>query len=298
MKILLATDGSDYSEKAARFLTRFDLTPADEIIIVHVISEMPYDDDYHAQIRHAIRKVAPRILESGAAILKDVRAKRSTFEKDGYPDTALVETARDLGADMIMMGARGVKGIKIFFLGSTTRSVAINSTVPVFVYKEPSWGSSDHLRVLFATDGSETADAAGRFLASMPFPETAELTLLHTVWSPVSDIPERFAAEIDERVRLETSEARKAESREAERVLQSAKKYLSEKFGGIQDTVRTGDPSVAILDTAREIRADVIVLGCRGLRGVRGMMGSVSRRVLSRAECSVLIGKPCASPVP
>jgi len=41
MKILLATDGSKYSEVAARFLTGLNLSPEDEISILHVIGWIP-----------------------------------------------------------------------------------------------------------------------------------------------------------------------------------------------------------------------------------------------------------------
>jgi nucleotide-binding universal stress UspA family protein len=41
MKILLATDGSEHSEEAARFLTGLKLTPNDEIFILHAVSWVP-----------------------------------------------------------------------------------------------------------------------------------------------------------------------------------------------------------------------------------------------------------------
>ncbi len=39
MKILLATDGSEYSDGAARFLARFEFSQADEITVLHVIPD-------------------------------------------------------------------------------------------------------------------------------------------------------------------------------------------------------------------------------------------------------------------
>jgi nucleotide-binding universal stress UspA family protein len=57
-----------------------------------------------------IRRVAPQILSSASDILKEVKAKVSVAEKEGYPDSTIVESAVDAGADLIVMGARGVKG--------------------------------------------------------------------------------------------------------------------------------------------------------------------------------------------
>lgn len=42
MKILLATGGSEWSEAAARFLARFDFTPAVEITVLHVVPGAPF----------------------------------------------------------------------------------------------------------------------------------------------------------------------------------------------------------------------------------------------------------------
>ena len=55
---------------------------------------------------------------------------------------------------------------------------------------------------------------------------------------------------------------------------------------------RTGDPAEAIRDYEKEISADLIVMGSRGLGLVRGvLLGSVSKYVLEHAKCPVLIVK-------
>ncbi len=291
MKILLATDGSDSSEEAARFLTRFHLTERDEIIILHAVSEIPYEDDYHAQIRLVIKRVAPKILDASAQILKPVKAKISTIEKDGYPDTTIIEMAVNSSADLIVMGARGVKGIKLLVLGSSTRAVAINSPKPVLVIKRPPWEKSGNMKVLFATDGSEIANEAGRFLTEIPFPEDTEITLMHIAWSPISDIPEKFLSDLGDMPR---GKAFLSEAKESEKIIGEAMAYLSARFEKISVLTRGGDPSREILNAEKSLRPDVITVGCRGLRGIKGMMGSVSRRILGNSESSVLIGKACA----
>jgi len=52
-----------------------------------------------------------------------------------------------------------------------------------------------------------------------------------------------------------------------------------------------GDPSEEILNAANEIKADIIVVGSKGMKGFRGVVESLSRYILSVADCSVLIGK-------
>ena len=53
---------------------------------------------------------------------------------------------------------------------------------------------------------------------------------------------------------------------------------------------RTGDPAEAILDVAEEERADLIVVGSKGMHGNRRfLLGSVPDKVSHHASCSVLI---------
>ena len=288
MKVLLATDGSEHSEGAARFLTRFNFSSKDEIVVFHAISEVPYDDDYSAQVKRVIRRVAPKILHAATEILKPVRANVVTDEEEGYPDTAIIEKAEAYGADLIVMGARGVKGVQILFLGSATRAVAVNSTKPVLVFKHPSWKESELMRVLFATDGSETAAAAGQFLASLPLPAETEVTVMHTATSFIADIPEKYLKELGEELT-----AKPSTFRESERIFAEAQRNL-QGFAKTDYLLRTGDPSREILNMEKVLKPDMIVVGCRGLRGIKSMMGSVSRRILGNSESSVLIGRTSA----
>src|SRR5512135_1139986 len=115
MKVLLATDGSEHSEGAARFLSRFNFSKTDEIVVFHAISEVPYDDDYHAQIKRVIKRVAPKILKASADILRPAGAEITEVEEEGYHDSTIIEKAVAYGSDLIVMGARGVKGVELLF---------------------------------------------------------------------------------------------------------------------------------------------------------------------------------------
>jgi universal stress protein A len=51
----------------------------------------------------------------------------------------------------------------------------------------------------------------------------------------------------------------------------------------------TGDPADALLQIAEQEKADLIVVGSRGMHGVTRMLGSVPNKVSHRARCHVLI---------
>lgn len=291
MNILLATDGSECSNTATLFLTRFKLSPEDKIIILYVVSEVPYEDEYHAQIMRVIKRVAPKILSSASDILKGVKAKVSVEEKEGYPDSTIVESAASSDADLIVMGARGVRGLKLLVLGSVTRAVVSNSPKPVLVVKRTVWDTPRKMKILFATDGSESAAATAGLLAAMPFYDDFEITVLNVQTSAFYDIPERFAIEIEDRMKGAVADRRKQESAESEKILEDAKNYFAVKYKHLQFLTKFGDPASEILSASEQIKADIIAIGCRGLKGIKGMLGSVSRNVVIHSKSSVLIGK-------
>lgn len=53
----------------------------------------------------------------------------------------------------------------------------------------------------------------------------------------------------------------------------------------------SGDPADAILDTARSVGAELVVVGSRGMHGARRVLGSVPNSVTHGAECAVLVVK-------
>ncbi len=291
MRIVIATDGSECSEQAARFLTRFNFSSKDEIVVLHVVSDIPYSDDYHAQIRHVIKRVAPKILHATVAILKPLKANIVTHEEEGVPDEAIMRVAEDIKADLIVMGARGLKGLKSFLIGSVTRSVAINSPKPVLVTRPLKRRTRERMKVLFATDGSHTADSTAGLLTSLPFPEDTELLIMNVAWSAALDIPHRFALEIDERIKEDLAKARTLELSQSRAIIDKAMPFLSGRFTDVKELSRGGDPASEILLEAGKIEADLVAVGSRGLKGIRGMLGSVSRKVLAYSACPVLVGK-------
>ncbi|MDH4027268.1 MAG: universal stress protein [Nitrospirota bacterium] len=292
MKILFATDGSEYSEGAAKFLTGFKLTKDDEISILHVMNWVPVMTEWetlYTDFREIREEIAPRVLASAENILKKTGARTSTSSIEGYPGKEISEAGS--GSDLVVMGATGLRGIGSMIVGSVTKEVAIKSHKPVLAIKPPQWETSGKLKVLFATDGSPFSDAMTRTLSSIPFPDNTEVTVLHVITSVLSDIPERFAIEMNDRIKAIVAKEREKESGESEKNLEKAVKGLSGKFPSIKKRSMFGDPSEEIINAAETMNADIIALGSSGMRGIKGMLGSVSRYVLSHCKCSVLIGK-------
>ena len=298
MKILLATDGSEYSENAAQFLTRIDWTPEDVITVFHAIYEIPfhYDQAFYLNTLRAVKKeIAPKIIDTAAAILKPVRAGicgeiEESSPLKCTPEQCILNAAEASGTDLIVMGARGIKGTASLFLGSVTRLVTLHSPRPVLVVKPATHAPSGPIKILLAVDGSGFSRAAEECLAAVPFPAATEITVMHVVASSFSDIPDRFAAEIDERIKKVVADARAIELRKSEEILEQAKDRLGKRYQHVSVLSRVGDPSMEILSLSKKLDADIIALGSRGARGVKGLLGSVSKNILTHAACSVLTG--------
>jgi nucleotide-binding universal stress UspA family protein len=299
MKILLATDGSEYSESAAQFLCRMPWTPEDSIMVFHAIYAIPFQDDeqFHFDTLKAIKiSIAPKIIDSTIGLLQTVRASLST-EIDEFapsqctPDQCMIDAAQLSGVDLIVMGARGIKGVKSLVVGSVTKSVALHSPIPVLVIKPTMPERTGSMKILFATDGSGCSLATGEFLLTLPMPESTELAILHVLAPAFSDVPEKFLAGLDQESKDAMNAVHAREKQESATIVEQAKKQLRKRFKHLHASATSGDPSMEILRAAETLNADLIVLGCRSLRGIQCILGSVSQNVLAHANCSVLIGK-------
>lgn len=294
MKILLSTDGSEYSDGAARFLAQFDFTQNDEITVLHVVHGRPFPysgDVNYAALMQIGEEIAPGIVYDTAGILQGLRVNVSTAVTKGQPVKAIIDVATQSGSDLIVMGNRGMKAIGSLLLGSVTRAVAINSPQSVLVVKPPQGKPGGPLKVLFATDGSECSRETERVLSLIPFHPDTSVTAVYVSLSTYMDIPDRFCQGLDERLKKIMAGMKEAETKHAEKVLDQARTQLKEKFRNVALLIKNGDPSEQLLKAARETGADVIALGSRGMCGVQGMLGSVARNVLCHADCSVLICK-------
>jgi nucleotide-binding universal stress UspA family protein len=294
MKILLPTDGSEYSEAAARFLKGLNLSDNDEITILHVINDEPFQDKedyYYARIREIKQLIAPKMLDSVTNILKSVPAKLKTALMDGYPDKCIVEKAVDSNVDIIVMGPKRLKGIRSHIVGSVTKSVSVISPKPVLIIKPSQAESSHKMKILFATDGSDYTKKAGEIITLIPFPDNTEITVLHVITPAFYDMPDKFMTKIDASFREDVKRYISAELQESEKIIEQTTEYLGNKFSNIDKLTKVGEPSDEILYTANELNTDIIVVGSKGMGGFRGIVGSISRYILSVAECSVLVGK-------
>lgn len=142
-------------------------------------------------------------------------------------------------------------------------------------------------KILVAIDGSEHALRATRLAADLALRYDADLHLVQVVPQLVVSKELEEFAEV-EKIDVPTS------FDVATRYLLGSAESISETAGvrRVFKDVLTGDPAERLLEHTKHKEIDLIVLGRRGLGRVSGLlMGSVSLKVNSLAECPVLTVK-------
>ncbi|HEX2469647.1 MAG TPA: universal stress protein [Candidatus Limnocylindrales bacterium] len=299
MKILLAVDGSDASMSAVAATAALSM-PADSTI--EVVSVIP--DSFAPEGSpwpHVIRVDPPtdrdRVHDDVARRLLDVADRVRTGEThtevrvlDGRPATEIVTEAARIGADLIVMGARGLSAVRRLLLGSVSSEVVDHAPCPLLVARH-----AGVERVMLATDGSPGAASAADFIAESGLLDEARIRIISVVdpgmpwWTGISPVDGMTSIEVyADAVEIAKHRAQSAADKAAER--------LRERH--VEDALALSDGDVVgtILDDAEAWRADVIVLGARDIGTVhRWLVGSVSRSVLHLAGASVLITRPRAA---
>jgi nucleotide-binding universal stress UspA family protein len=147
MKILLATDGSKFSEAAIRFLASQVVPKNAEVLILQVVEPFIYSTPPQmapgyapemAQRREEQFKQARESLAKAAEALKPAGFVVETRVVEADPRTAILDVAEELHAELIVMGSHGRKGLHKFLLGSVAESVSRHARCSVLIVRLPS----------------------------------------------------------------------------------------------------------------------------------------------------------------
>jgi nucleotide-binding universal stress UspA family protein len=131
MKILLAVDGSKYSDAAVRTVTQERQRDV-QVRVLHVLERPPAlaareMAGYRSALAAAAQKEKIQAQGLLAKIGNELRSKGfkvSTVLEEGDPKSKILELARKWRADLIVVGSHGRKGLEHFLLGSVSEAVA------------------------------------------------------------------------------------------------------------------------------------------------------------------------------
>jgi nucleotide-binding universal stress UspA family protein len=144
MKILVCTDGSKESERTLEEAVKLvENCESPEVSLIHVYSErITFAHGDEVRTRDELEKLMEGHRQAGEALLEKARQffaeqkiSVKTILKKGHPVQAIVNTANEENFDLIVIGSRGLGGLKRLFLGSVSNAVMQEAKTNVLVVK-------------------------------------------------------------------------------------------------------------------------------------------------------------------
>jgi nucleotide-binding universal stress UspA family protein len=135
-KVLIPTDGSEPSKKAIEYY--FDKATTNSEVILFTATPAPRDPRAEPPDRAIIKKGEMwEHHQNSIAYAKNLRQDviLKTIFKEGVASDLIAEIAEDEDVDAIIIGNRGLGGVKEWLLGSTCRAVASKTRKPVLIIK-------------------------------------------------------------------------------------------------------------------------------------------------------------------
>jgi nucleotide-binding universal stress UspA family protein len=141
-RILLATDGSEESELAATRAVELTQSTDSELHVVHVgvvptlLVSYPGTLGYEGKLYEQIQEQSSELLRRESWRVKAAGGTvAGAHLRMGKVDLEIVGLAEELGADLIVMGCRGHRGIRRAIEGSVSDGVISHARCPVLVVR-------------------------------------------------------------------------------------------------------------------------------------------------------------------
>lgn len=285
MRVLFVASEPDHSDLMARFASRFEFSPSDRILVARV-KEGSFPTDVRSGRKGNRKK--PGRKRKAPVITVPMPSITEVALPDTNPDTAITLASEEHAVDLVVLGLCGIE-INSLITHNIIRSVVSNTKRPVFVIRSDLCKQVSSIKILFATDGSLSADSTGRFLSSIPFRLKTEVTVLNVINSEIEE-EKKYALDVRtfEAASNKITEQEQGESME---IIRKSLNFFGDRFKRKKGVSRYGDPTVVTLQEAEKIKPDIIAVGYRGLLMIDRIPGTMPRNLLRYSQSCLLIGK-------
>lgn len=283
--ILLAVDGSPDSDLATRAAVDLARGMKQGLVAVHCWLPLitPYGPagEPAIDIELACREPAEALLRAQVEELERQGTQvAGQYLLLGLPSEQIPDLAARLGAQLIVIGSRGLGAVKRLVLGSVSEGVVHTATTPVLVVRggRNAWPPE---QILIGDDGSEYSRRAAHAAAAIASATGAALTVATVIPNAWLDVASSGEAR-----------AREAARAAGETMTREVADQLVAAYGVEPRTaVLFGDPVVTLIATAAGGSTPALIaVGSRGLGALERLaLGSVSTKVLRGAPGPVLI---------
>lgn len=143
--ILLSTDGSDVARKGVEHGTALAKALNAKVTIITVTEPLPVDyggghygswttPKEFERFDAAAKERADKVLIEAREIAEQIGISAELLHvPNAHPATAIIETAKSRGCDLVVMASHGRRGLRKLLLGSQTSEVLVDGSVPVLV---------------------------------------------------------------------------------------------------------------------------------------------------------------------
>ncbi len=147
MKLLVCTDGSKSSQNAikeAAILASNYKNVETSILYVYDTSQLPtYDsgggsmpETMQVKFEKSKKEEGEKILDEAVKVFEEKNLKPATILKKGHPSNEIIKVASEGNFDLVVLGSRGLSGLKKILLGSVSNAVAQEVKSNVLIVKQ------------------------------------------------------------------------------------------------------------------------------------------------------------------
>lgn len=278
-RILLATDGSNQAKAAVGIAASFARASSASVRVVHVWNlevhhrHGVWDVETRSEAESLLQTAVLRLIGSGADADGVITRADSRHVAD-----AIAEAAREYGADLVVVGSRGLSDWRSMFDHSTSHEVLTRLDCPVLVVRSTDIGSPHvRQRVLLAVAGKDDLEVAARAAAEAAAAPGSEVKVVHVAQSFVGS--QGFAY-------VEPTEEIEATVKQAEAWLRDA---------GVKHSSLVAEPG-RVAETLARIAAgwdaDVIVIASSRMGDLASLLfGSVTHDLIRATDRPVLVAE-------
>jgi nucleotide-binding universal stress UspA family protein len=290
-EIVVGVDGSEQSAEALRWAAReAELRTADLTAVLvwdlfnqrHPDGSKAFDPAYDESKADAALLAAVEAALGADAVATVVRKTPCDV-----PAKGLLAAAE--GADLLVVGARGLGGFRGLLLGSVSQQCLHHAPGPVAIVRAVQSPDPTE-RVVVGVDGSPSADAALRWALTEAALRGGTMQVVHA-W----EVPVIFGPVAGGGLPYDTDAVHADAQRFVDELVDAAVAETGTPDVAVERTTGPGGAASAVLDAAEG--ADLVVIGRRGAGGFsRLLLGSVSENVARHAPCPVVVMPPERDP--
>jgi nucleotide-binding universal stress UspA family protein len=141
--IVVGTDGSDTAKEAVRQATELAKSLSARLVVVSAYEPVPegrlrserQDAPHDLEWSINPREDVESTLNQAAEGIREVGVSVETFAREGDPADAILDVAEETGADLIVVGNKGMTGAKRFLLGSVPNKVSHHAPCSVLIIR-------------------------------------------------------------------------------------------------------------------------------------------------------------------